>query len=145
GGGWVALDSYRNGSFDVFLYRGGDGNAPGRLIAVADSTRFEARSSLAVDKRGRAWVGYEERGDNWGKDFGVHSGKPGVPLYRASAVKVRCVEGDKVYDPGDPTGPGPAAGPNSLITAYARIALDRGGRPWLLYRQPTASKPCYMT
>ena len=26
---YVAFDSYRNGSFDVFLYRGGDGNAPG--------------------------------------------------------------------------------------------------------------------
>jgi hypothetical protein len=139
----VAFDTYRNGNFDVLLYRSGGGNGTANgsrgLAAVADSTRFEARPSLAVDAGGRAWVAYEERGDNWGKDFGVHSGKPGVPLYRTSEVKVRCVEGDKVYDPGDPAGP--ATGPNPPITSYARIGLDRGGRPWLLYRQRMENNP----
>ena len=127
----IAFDSYRNGSYDVLLYRGG-GNTSKRLIAVADSTRFEARPSLAVDSRGRAWVGYEERGDNWGKDFGVHSGKPGVPLYRASAVRVRCVEGEKVYDTADPTAL--TSGNGRQMNSFARLTIDRGGRPWLLYR-----------
>ena len=77
----VAFDSYRNGSYDVLLYRGGDGNK--RLTTVAGSTRFEVRPSLAIDAQGRTWVAYEERGDNWGKDFGVHADKPGVPLYQS--------------------------------------------------------------
>jgi hypothetical protein len=137
----VTFDSYRNGSYDVFLYRGGSGDAsaPGRLIAVADSTRFEARPSLAIDARGRAWIGYEERGDNWGKDFGVHSGKPGVPLYRASTVRVRCVEGDKVYDTGELPDTAPGTGPS--VDAYARVTIDRSGRPWLLYRHRQENNP----
>jgi hypothetical protein len=135
----VAFDSYRNGNYDVFLYRDRSAGAPGRLIAVADSTRFEARPSLAVDARGRAWIGYEERGDNWGKDFGVHSGKPGVPLYRASTVRVRCVEGDKVYDTGELTDTAPGTGPS--LDTYARVAIDRSGRPWLLYRHRQENNP----
>ena len=35
---------------------------------VAATARYEARPSLAIDPRGRAWVAYEERDANWGKD-----------------------------------------------------------------------------
>jgi len=131
----VAFDSYRNGSYDVLLYRGADGNK--RLTTVAGSTRFEVRPSLAIDAQGRTWVAYEERGDNWGKDFGVHADKPGVPLYQTSSVRVACVDGANIYDTGDPVAQdtAPAAGPAAQRDAFPRLALDRGGRPWLLYRR----------
>jgi hypothetical protein len=140
---YVAFDSYRSGSFDVLLYRDGNasGNANKSLITIAGSTRFEARPSVAVDARSRAWVAYEERGDNWGKDFGVHTDKQAVPLYRTSAVRVACLDGDQVYDTGDPVArdaaPGAGAGPGALapLNSYPRLALDRGGRPWLVFRR----------
>src|SRR5262249_11823246 len=71
GGAWAAFDSYRNGNYDIYLAKLPErGAVEPPPIAVADSSKFEARPSLAVDPSGRAWVAYEERGENWGKDFG---------------------------------------------------------------------------
>ena len=79
-------------------------NAPEafKTVVVADSPGFEARPSLAVDSNGRAWVAYEERSANWGKDFGNIPDDPGTGLYQESVVRVRCVEGGRVLDAGDP-------------------------------------------
>jgi hypothetical protein len=126
----LAFDSYRNGNYDVFLARVADGKP--RLTAVADSSTFEARPSLGIDSQGRAWVAYEERTDNWGKDFGKFAVNPGTPLYRASTVRVRCVENDAVRDAGDPLA-GSADGLRNM-NAFARLTVDRVGRPWLLFR-----------
>ena len=129
----VAFDSYRNGNYDVFLARvnPADGAEP-RLTAVADSTRFEARPTVALDPRGRAWVAYEERPDNWGKDFGKIPDPKGVGLYSASAVKVRVVDGSRVLETANPVA---ASNPQEKTSnAYPRLALDSEGRPWLLYR-----------
>ena len=126
----VAFDTYRNGNYDVMLARGGEDAGPS--IVVADSPRFEARPSLAIDRSGRAWIGYEERTVNWGKDFGVHDNQVGTPLYRESVVRVRCVDGNRVLDAGDPTAKAP--GTEGRMNAFARLSVDRTGRPWLLYR-----------
>jgi hypothetical protein len=125
----VAFDSYRNGNYDVFLYESG---SPDRLVAVTDSTRFEARPTLGVDRQGRAWVAYEERTDNWGKDFGVHDRNAGTPLYQASAVRVRCVQGDQVLDAGDPVAA--ASAPQAQMNSFPRLAVDAQERVWLLFR-----------
>ena len=121
----VAFDSYRNGSYDVLLYRGGDGNK--RLTTVAGSTRFEVRPSLAIDAQGRTWVAYEERGDNWGKDFGVHADKPGVPLYQTSSVRVVCVDGDERLRHRRPGGPGHHA--RGRARRSERLVPPPGARP----------------
>ena len=105
GRAFVAFDSYRSGNYDVFLWTGG--TAGGRLIPVAASARFEARPTLAIDPRGRAWVAYEERDANWGKDAeNLVEGK-GSTLYRSAAVKVRCVDGDRVLEAPDPVAGAP--------------------------------------
>ncbi len=127
----VAFDSYRNGNYDVFLASNPTANEV-KLVAVADSTRYEVRPSLAVDASGRAWLAYEERTDNWGKDFGVHDREAGTPLYRESAVRVRCVEGSKVLDAGDPVAALPQ--PDQRMNSFPRLALDHSGRPWLLFQ-----------
>jgi hypothetical protein len=124
----VAFDTYRYGNYDIMLSRASDW-AP---IAVADSPRFEARPSLAVDRRGRVWLAYEERPANWGKDFGNIPDGPGDALYQASAVRVRCVDGDRVLDAGDPVAQAPAG--RRSHNAFARLALDALGRPRLLFR-----------
>ena len=130
GRAFVAFDSYRSGNYDVFLWTGGP--AGGRLIPVAATARYEARPTVAIDPRGRAWVAYEERDANWGKDAeNLVKGK-GSTLYRSAAVKVRCVDGDRVLEAPDPV----AGAPNDLrlLNGYPRIAADRDGRIWLAFR-----------
>jgi hypothetical protein len=131
GGLAVAFDTYRNGNYDVMLFRS-PSRGPAGPIAVADSPRFEARPSLAVDRQGRAWVAYEERPANWGKDFGNIPDGPGDALYQASAVRVRCIDGGRVLDAGDPVAQAPE--PRRVLNAFARLTLDAGGRPRLLFR-----------
>ena len=127
---FVAFDSYRSGNYDVFLWTGGSGG--GRLTPLAATARYEARPSVAIDPRGRAWVAYEERDANWGKDAeNLIKGK-GSTLYRRAAVKVRCVDGDRVLD-----GPNPIARHPSRcasMNGYPRIAAARDGRIWLAFR-----------
>ena len=130
GRAFVAFDSYRSGSYDAFLWSGGA--AGGRLVAVAATARYEARPTLAIDPRGRPWVAYEERDDLWGKDAeNLVEGK-GSTLYRSSAVKVRCVDGDRLLEAPDPV----AGAPQDLrlLNGYPRIAADREGRIWLAFR-----------
>jgi hypothetical protein len=127
---FVAFDSYRSGNYDVFLWTGGP--AGGRLTTLAATARFEARPTLAIDPRGRPWVAYEERDPGWGKDAeNLVKGK-GSTLYRSAAVKVCCVDGDRLLEAPDPV----AGAPESVraMNGYPRIAAARDGRIWLAFR-----------
>ena len=52
------------------------------MIPVATTPDYETRVSLAVDGQDRVWIGYEQGGPNWGKDFGrmvpVSTGQTGL-------------------------------------------------------------------
>ncbi len=99
---------------------------------MAGTSRFEARPSVAIDSRGRAWVAYEERTPDWGKDaVNLLDGK-GSSLYRASKVVVKVVDGRRVLNAPDPL----EHAPDSLKTmnSYPRLFVDRAGRPWLTFR-----------
>jgi hypothetical protein len=126
----VAYDSYKHGNYDVFLYTEAAGR--GRTVAVTDSAKYEARPSLAVDPRGRVWVAYEERAENWGKDAENLVDGKGSTLYRDAAVRVRCVDGGKVLDAPDLL----SGAPDNLqkLNSFPRLAVDRSGRPWMLFR-----------
>jgi hypothetical protein len=101
-------------------------------VAIAASDRFEVRPSLAADARGRIWVAYEERTAQWGKDANDLLNGRGSTLYRASAVRVRCLDGDRLLDAPDPV----ARAPESLrvMNGFPRLAADRAGRIWLAFR-----------
>jgi hypothetical protein len=129
----VAFDSYAAGNYDVLLRtREADGSLGG-AVAIADSPAFEARPSVATDSTGRVWVAYEERTNNWGKDWGGHvqTGE-GSNLYSASAVRVRCLDGKRRLDAPDPVAG--ALPPLRTFNSFPRIATDRSGRVWLAYR-----------
>ncbi len=100
---FVAYDTYEAGNYDVKLTSIGVANAPNlfKTVTVAGSTKYEARPSIAVDNRNRVWVAYEERTENWGKDFG-NIPEAGTALYQGSAVRVRCIDGGTRLDAGDP-------------------------------------------
>jgi hypothetical protein len=132
GGFVVAYDTYRAGNYDVVARHCGADGAPGPAVLVASSPRYEARPSVAVDSRGRAWIAYEERTENWGKDAENLVDGKGSTLYRQAAVRVKCLDGASVLDAPDPV----AEAPQSLRTmnSFPRLAVDPRGRVWLAFR-----------
>jgi hypothetical protein len=129
----VAYDTYEAGNYDVMLRTR---NADGTLStarAVAASAKYEVRPSVAVDARGRAWVAYEEREAQWGKDSGpLDQTDDGTALYRSSAVRVRCLDGDRLLEAPNPAAA--AATPLQGFNSFPRLAIERSGRVWLVYR-----------
>jgi hypothetical protein len=128
----VAYDTYQAGNYDVMVRSRAPDGTLAAAVAVADSPKFEARPSVTVDPAGRVWVAYEERTPDWGKDAENLQKGEGSTLYRASNVKVRCIDGPKRLDAPDPVAS--ADGPLRLLNSFARIVCDRGGRLWLAYR-----------
>jgi hypothetical protein len=128
----VAFDSYQSGNYDVLLRtREADGTTSAPVV-VAGSAAFEARPSLAVDSRGRAWIAYEAGPADWGKDAQNLLVGKGSTLYRASKIVVACVDGQRVLRAPDPV----AAAPQQvrLMNSFPRLAIDQAGRPWLAFR-----------
>jgi hypothetical protein len=128
----VAYDSYAAGNYDVMLRTLGRDGTLGPALAVARTPKFEVRPSLAIDPNGRAWVAYEERTEDWGKDAENLLQGEGSTLYRRSAVRVRCVDGDRLLEAPDPV----ATAPESVasLNSYPRLLCDRSGRLWLAFR-----------
>ncbi|MDR3637014.1 MAG: hypothetical protein P4L84_24635 [Isosphaeraceae bacterium] len=137
GHAFVAYDTYESGDYNVILYRSPSVNdaqprEKARYVPIATSLKYEARPSLAVDPKGRAWVAYEERTENWGKDAeNLLEGK-GSTLYREAAVRVRCLDGDRLLEPADPL----VDASNGLrsLNSFPRLACDQDGRIWLAFR-----------
>jgi hypothetical protein len=139
---YVAWDSYENGNYDVFMRRF-QGTRPEPVIAVAATSKYETRASLAVDYQDRVWIAYEQGGVNWGKDFGAVVPKSanfkqgegadglGIPLYNARRVVVKCYAEGRVQMPADPA---VAWGELPHPKSFARLALAADGRLWLLFR-----------
>jgi hypothetical protein len=128
----VAFDTYQAGNYDVMLRtRNADGTLTS-IRTIAASPKYEVRPSIATDARGRVWVAYEERTENWGKDFGPLDQTDGTALYRAGAVKVRCLDGERLLEAPDPVA---AAAPLlQAFNSFPRLSVERSGRIWLVYR-----------
>jgi hypothetical protein len=128
----VAYDSYQSGSYDVLLRTRESDGSLGPTRIVAGSSLYETKPSVAVDSRNRVWVAYEERTAHWGKDTQSLVIGRGTSLYRASAVRVRCLENGRILEAPDPV----AAAPDDVRTlnGFPRLVVDRSGRCALAFR-----------
>ena len=98
----ISWDTYDKGDYDVYLRRVRFTDQIGLddPIAVAATTNFEGRSSLAYDAQNRLWIAYEMAGARWGKDFGAFD-TTGLPLYSSRTIVVRCLIGNDLYSTSD--------------------------------------------
>jgi len=137
----VAFDTYFSGNYDIYLWTLDEKTAAaGEAVPVANSPRFEARPSIAVDRQDRVWIAYEEAGANWAKDFGSRWEAPsGVPFYLDREIRVRCLAGGRwqqtrgevqsdlirtMYPPSD-----------RRRLSYPRLGVDGQGGVWLAFRR----------
>jgi hypothetical protein len=91
----IAWDGYAAGSYDVYarVFRG---EAWEPVRPVAATARFEANPTVAVDRRNRVWVGWQESGVEWGKDIGRLVTRKGTGLYEPRRVRVACLDGSRM-------------------------------------------------
>ena len=132
---WVAYDTYAAGNYDVHLRKfRPDGTPDGLPILVASTPKYETHPSLAVDGRGRVWVAYEERTANWGKDAENLITGQGSSLYRQAAVRVRCLDGERLVEAPDPLTRAPQGSGLRIANSFPRLATDAAGFVWLAFR-----------
>ncbi|MBI3210357.1 MAG: hypothetical protein HYZ37_15840 [Candidatus Solibacter usitatus] len=121
GGVWVAWDSYRNGTYDIYLAKPG-----GQPVRITGGDRFHARPSIAADKRGRVWIAWEQGGEKWGQDTVQTNGG----LNRERRVHLAVYHNGKVHEPAQISHP-LWAGP---MSEAPKLSFDAQGRLWLFYR-----------
>ncbi len=155
----IAWDTYDKGDYDVYLrrLRLQKSVVMDKPLAVATTTNFEARPSVAFDAQGRLWIAYETGPRLWGKNFGTYDSS-GSPLYGRQSVVVKCYRGDQplvtAHDPAELLAneaktkisfPDPAVArnrqpngfvvpPAGLSNSIPRLAVAPDGEVYLAYR-----------
>ena len=107
---------------------------PGPEIAIAQTARFEARATVAVDRLDRVWVAYESGGAGWGKDTGykIRERQPGVELGGARQSRIRCYGGGRVQAPVKPLQEALAQGEGDpKWTFHPHVFTDGNGNIWV--------------
>jgi hypothetical protein len=133
---YIAWDGYERGSYNLYLRAIREGQL-GQTVQVTDSAMFNAHASLAVDRRNRVWIAWDESGPNWGKDWGV-LGKPGTPLHASRDIRLVALENGRFLEPQQPLKqvvtawlggmneyPQLAVAPNGVIQIFFRHYLHR--------------------
>lgn len=140
---WIAWDTYDEGNYDVYLRRF-DGENLGESIAVAQSPRFEARASVAIDPHDRVWVAFEDSATEWGKDAGDRwLGMQATPMYVDKNILVRVWDGSLQQTELDPKAPtvdyqhddSRIATSQRHKISIPRLEFDTLGRLWLFFRK----------
>lgn len=132
GGVYIAWDSYDKGNYDVLMRKAVNGQW-GEVTPIANSLKYEAAVSLAVDGQNRLWASWNESGMDWGKDTGFLPRKQGTALYRSRWINVAVHDGQRWMEPAHPF--------DSVLPVdmqefndYPVLTADNAGRVWLFFR-----------
>ncbi len=141
----IVWDTYDAGNYDVLLRSVTDGTA-GPVRPLADTPRYEAQASVAVDREGRIWVAYDVGPTGWAKDQGRVLPMPtadGTRILDERSLEVVCLDGDRVLAP--PQLRLPERRPTARLAGTApifrdgRLIADDDGNIHLLFRRYHAS------
>jgi hypothetical protein len=138
----IAWDTYRNGSYDVYL-REFAADADGGLKAlgpprpVAATARREAHATLAADSRNRVWIAWDTSVEDWGK----HPAK-GATLHSDRASDLACYADGQLKRVGvDFMESLPE--PLDTFIEYPQVAVDGKDRVWMIFRFENRVVPFY--
>jgi hypothetical protein len=131
----VAWDSYRNGSFDIYLREFRDGKPLGLAMPVAASAEREAHASVAADSKGRVWIAWDVSMEDWGK----HPSAGGT-LHAWRRSEVACFEKGKLSRPAQPLMDVTPV-PNAKWVEYPAVAVDGSDRLWVIHRFANDVRP----
>ncbi|MBM4265107.1 MAG: DUF3604 domain-containing protein [Deltaproteobacteria bacterium] len=156
----IVWDGYDKGDYDVWLRELDLEGRPSAPKAVANGPEYEARATAAYDHEGRLWISWEWSGPTWGKDYGTLDYADGIPLLKDRRIGLIVLAPDgtwlepeesveKVMPRGRKNAPLPLPSTDEPISEameaarpllrqpfhnVSRLAVDRAGRPWLLFR-----------
>jgi hypothetical protein len=138
----VAWDTYRHGSFDIYL-REFKADADGRVQPlgppkpVAASAKREAHASVAADGRNRVWIAWDVGNEYWGK----HPAGAAT-LHSRRQIDAACLVAGEIRRPAaDLLESLPK--PWRTLVEYPHVAVDGKGRLWLLFRMENQVHPFY--
>jgi hypothetical protein len=128
----VAWDTYRNGSYDVYLrefaVRAAAIEPLGAVRPVAASAQREAHATVAADSAGRVWLAWDVSVADWGK----HPARP-ASLHSNRQVEVACLAQGRLQRP--------AAGLQASLPQgsrkyceYPQVAVDGRNSVWVVFR-----------
>ncbi|MFC1736124.1 hypothetical protein ACFL1X_08395 [Candidatus Hydrogenedentota bacterium] len=122
---YVAYDSYRNGNYDVYLFDGKNRET----ILVASGPRFQAHAAIAVDGDDRAWITWDESGENWGYDWPG----AGLGLHQKRSLGVICYKDGKLFETAEKI---EANFPHWLSEMHElpQLTIGSDGNPWIFFR-----------
>ena len=137
----VAWDSYRNGSYDIYLRQytvsgAGQLEPAGEAMPVAATARREAHATLAADSQNRVWIAWDESVANWGKH------PEGARLHSDCTAEVACLTGGSLQRLPVPLMKGLAA-PFRQFIEYPQVAVDGKDRLWVVFRFQNRVHPFY--
>lgn len=128
----VAWDTYRNGSYDIYLREFAvPAETPHPLASarpVAASPLREAHASVAADSASRVWIAWDVSIADWGK----HPGR-GATLHSARKVAVACLAQGSLQQPAADL---QASLPREFgaYCEYPQVAVDGRDSLWVLFR-----------
>jgi len=148
----VAWDGHDGESYHVhYRWIASDGQLE-PIRRIDPSPAFQGRADVAIDPRGRAWLAWEEGGENWGRPYRPKLQTTNMtdhlgPLHRFRRLRLAVVsrEGNQAWAAADLPLPSLQRAAErtdtvegvSLAGAFyerARLAFDRQGRLWVAYR-----------
>lgn len=134
----VAWDTYRNGSYDVYLREFPAADAarvPGGAMPVAAGAMREAHATVAADSRGRVWIAWDVGNADWGK----HPA-PRATLHQSREVDVACLAGGRLLRPSARLMDAVPAGARRFVE-YPQVAVDGEDRVWVFFRMENQVLP----
>ena len=129
---YAAWDTYARGNYDV-QFRAWRNGALSSIENVTSSPKFQAHTSVAVDRENRAWVAWNEGGVNWGKDQAFLIPTPlSVPLHHDRTVRLAMWDGKSWLTPD-----APFASWMDRDSEHPQIAFDPSGTLYMSFRHST--------